>query len=70
MIPVVTMHARSCLDIGMPPGMVREDALIAASVRIAVVAGMYSHKRKHQERIVGLRLRASETAGDASARRC
>ena len=28
--------------IGMPPGMVREDALIAASVMVAAVAGMSS----------------------------
>jgi hypothetical protein len=32
--------------IGMPAGMVREDALIAASVMIAAVAGMPSRKRK------------------------
>ena len=32
-------------DIGMPPHMVREDALIAASVMIAAVAGMSSRKR-------------------------
>jgi hypothetical protein len=33
-------------DIGMPPGMVREDALIAASVMISAVAGMSSIKRQ------------------------
>jgi hypothetical protein len=33
-------------DVGMPPGMVREDALIGASVMIAAVAGMSSRKRK------------------------
>ena len=32
--------------IGMPPGVVREDALIAASVMIAAVGGMPSRKRK------------------------
>jgi hypothetical protein len=32
--------------IGMPPVIVREDALIAASVMIAAMAGMSSHKRK------------------------
>jgi hypothetical protein len=32
--------------IGMPPGMVREDALIAASVMITAVAWMPSRKRK------------------------
>jgi hypothetical protein len=32
--------------LGMPPGMVREDALIAAGVMIAAVAGIPSHKRK------------------------
>ena len=35
------------MDIGMPPDMVREDALIAVSVMIAVVAGVYSYERKH-----------------------
>jgi hypothetical protein len=33
-------------NIGMPPNMVREDALIAASVTIVGVAGMSSRKRK------------------------
>jgi hypothetical protein len=33
-------------DIGMPPDMVREDALIAASVMITAVAAMPSCKRK------------------------
>ena len=33
-------------NIGMPPDMVREDALIAASVMIAAVAAMPSRKRK------------------------
>jgi hypothetical protein len=32
--------------IGMPPGMVREDALIAAGVMIAAVVGMPSRKRE------------------------
>jgi hypothetical protein len=32
--------------IGMPPGMVREDALIAASVMITAVAWMPLRKRK------------------------
>jgi hypothetical protein len=31
-------------DIGMPPDMVREDALIGASIMIAAVAGISSHK--------------------------
>jgi hypothetical protein len=33
-------------NIGMPPDMVREDALIAASVMITAVAAMPSRKRK------------------------
>jgi hypothetical protein len=33
--------------IGMPPGVVREDALIAAGVMIAAVGGMRTRKRKH-----------------------
>jgi hypothetical protein len=32
--------------IGMPPDMVREDALIAASIVVAALAGMSSYKRK------------------------
>jgi hypothetical protein len=32
-------------SVGMPPDMVREDALIAASVVITVVAGMASRRR-------------------------
>ena len=32
-------------NIGMPPDIVREDALIAASVMIVAVAGMSSRKR-------------------------
>ena len=31
-------------DIGMPPDMVREDALIGASMMIAAVAGIISRK--------------------------
>jgi hypothetical protein len=31
-------------DIGMPPDMVREDALIRASIMIAAVAGISSRK--------------------------
>jgi hypothetical protein len=31
-------------DIGMPPDMVREDALIGASITIAAVAGISSRK--------------------------
>ena len=31
-------------DIGMPPDMVREDALIGASIMIAAVAGLTSRK--------------------------
>ena len=31
-------------DIGMPPDMVREDALIGASIMIAAVAGISSRK--------------------------
>jgi hypothetical protein len=33
-------------NIGMPPDMVREDALIATSVIIAGVAGMSSRRRR------------------------
>jgi hypothetical protein len=33
-------------NVGMPPDMVREDALIAASVMITVVAAMPSRRRK------------------------
>jgi hypothetical protein len=33
-------------NIGMPPDIVREDALIAASVMIVAVAGMSSRKRR------------------------
>jgi len=33
-------------NIGMPPDMVREDAMIAASVMITAVAAMPSRKRK------------------------
>ena len=32
--------------IGMPPGVVREDALIAACIMVAAVAGTSSRKRK------------------------
>jgi hypothetical protein len=33
-------------NIGMPPDMVREDALIAASIIVAAVAGMPSREHK------------------------
>jgi hypothetical protein len=33
-------------NIGMPPDLVREDALIAASIMIAAVAGISSRKPK------------------------
>ena len=33
-------------DIGMPPDMVREDALIGASIMIAAVAGISSRKAR------------------------
>jgi hypothetical protein len=33
-------------SIGMPPDMVREDALSAASIMVAAVAGMSSRRRK------------------------
>ena len=33
-------------NIGMPPDMVREDALIAASIMVAAVAGISSRRRK------------------------
>jgi hypothetical protein len=33
-------------SIGMPPDMVREDALIAATIIVAVIAGMSSRERK------------------------
>ena len=39
---VVGLIARD--DIGMPPDMVREDALIRASIMIAAVAGISSRK--------------------------
>jgi hypothetical protein len=35
-------------DIGMPPGMVREDALIAASIMVAVIAGISWRKPKQK----------------------
>jgi len=35
-------------DLGMPPGMVREDALIAASVMVALVASVSSRKSKRR----------------------
>ena len=34
-------------DIGMQPDMVREDALIGASIMIAAVAGISSRKVRH-----------------------
>jgi hypothetical protein len=34
-------------NIGMPPDIVREDALIGVSIMVVVVAGMHSYKRKH-----------------------
>jgi hypothetical protein len=53
LVGVITAAATALLlalvahdDIGMPPGVVREDALIAASVMIAAVAWMPSRKRK------------------------
>ena len=33
-------------NIGMPPSMVREGALIGVSVMVVLMAGMYSYKRK------------------------
>jgi hypothetical protein len=33
-------------DIGMPPDMIREDALIGASIVITAIAGMYSRRRR------------------------
>ena len=40
-------------NIGMPPDMVREDALIAASIIVAAVAGMSSreHKRSSEREV-------------------
>jgi hypothetical protein len=35
-------------DIGMPPGMVREDALIAASIMVAIVACISWRKPKQK----------------------
>jgi hypothetical protein len=35
-------------DVGMPPEMVREDALIAASIVVAAVAGISSRKSKQK----------------------
>jgi hypothetical protein len=43
---LLAMIARD--DIGMPPGMVREDALIAASIMVAVVAGTSRRKPKQK----------------------
>ena len=43
---LLTMIARD--DIGMPPGMVREDALIAASIMVAVVAAISWRKPKQR----------------------
>ena len=40
--PLLALIARD--DIGMPPDMVREDALIGASIMIAAVAGISSRK--------------------------
>ena len=33
-------------NIGMPPDMVREDALVAASIMVAAVAGISSRRQK------------------------
>jgi hypothetical protein len=39
-------------DIGMPPGMIREDALIAAGVMVAVVTGLSWRKpRKPKQKL-------------------
>jgi hypothetical protein len=35
-------------DIGMPPDMIREDALVAASIMVAVVAGISWSKPKQK----------------------
>jgi 4-amino-4-deoxy-L-arabinose transferase-like glycosyltransferase len=35
-------------DIGMPPHMIREDALVAASIMVAVVAAISWRKPKHR----------------------
>jgi hypothetical protein len=43
--------------IGMPPGVVREDALIAASVMIAAVGGMPSRKPRTRSTVVIARRR-------------
>jgi hypothetical protein len=34
--------------IGMPPDMVREDALIVASIVVTAIAGLYSRRRRQQ----------------------
>jgi hypothetical protein len=34
--------------IGMPPEMIREDALIAASIVITAIAGTYSRRRRQR----------------------
>jgi len=34
--------------VGMPPDMIREDALIGASVVITAIAGSYSRRRKQR----------------------
>ena len=39
-------------DIGMPPGIIREDALVAAGVMVAVVAGISWRKpRKPKQKL-------------------
>jgi hypothetical protein len=39
-------------DIGMPPGMIREDALVAAGVMVAVVTGLSWRKpRKPKQKL-------------------
>jgi hypothetical protein len=39
-------------DIGMPPGMIREDALIAAGVMVVVAAGISRRKpRKPKQKL-------------------
>jgi len=42
-------------DIGMPPDMVREDALVAAGIVVGVAAGISRHKPKQKLLTAGCR---------------
>ena len=41
--------------IGMPPDMIREDALIGASIVVTAIAGAYSRGRRQQKALLGMR---------------